>query len=202
MKKIRELLFIFVFIISIFDCSKKEGGKMITGTADLMHLKALALMGQRKFELANKEMADKILECINSKDIDGLYELVSEEVKNSDIDLKEQIKNLFSVVEGELKGSRKDSAKYFWTGTYESRSDGKYSIAFDTTYIVNDEKYSFLLEYFFTPKNEYIPKEEGIRRIELIREHDREKYYLCSEYSVEVDMGIYVPEEYYKNKDD
>ena len=106
MKKISKLVCGFVFIISIFDCSKKEGGKMITGTADLMHLKALALMGQRKFELANKEMADKILECINSKDIDGLYELFSEEVKNSDIDLKVQIKNLFDVIRGELKGNK------------------------------------------------------------------------------------------------
>ena len=200
MKKIRELLFIFVFIISIFDCSKKEGGKMITGTADLMHLKALALMGQRKFELANKEMADKILECINSKDIDCLYELFSDEVKNSDVDLKGQIQILFGVVEGEIKGRKKNSSEYFWKSADQRIKYDKISLKFDTRYIVDDKKYSFLLEYIFIPKNDFKYEEEGIRRIRFIRDKDRKKYYLRSPDSDSIDMGVYVPAEYYQDK--
>ena len=200
MKKIRELLFIFVFIISIFDCSKKEGGKMITGTADLMHLKALALMGQRKFELANKEMADKILECINSKDIDCLYELFSDEVKNSDFDLKGQIQILFGVVEGEIKGRKKNSSEYFWKSADQRIKYDKISLKFDTRYIVDDKKYSFLLEYIFIPKNDFKYEEEGIRRIRFIRDKDRKKYYLRSPDSDSIDMGVYVPAEYYQDK--
>ena len=106
MKKISKLVCGFVFIISIFSCTREEGKKMITEVSDLMAMKANALKRSRKYELASKEMADKILECINSKDIDGLYELFSEEVKNSDIDLKVQIKNLFDVIRGELKGNK------------------------------------------------------------------------------------------------
>lgn len=55
MKKISKLVCGFVFIISIFSCTREEGKKMITEVSDLMAMKANALKHSRKYELANKE---------------------------------------------------------------------------------------------------------------------------------------------------
>ena len=53
MKKISKLVCGFVFIISIFSCTREEGKKMITEVSDLMAMKANALKRSRKYELAN-----------------------------------------------------------------------------------------------------------------------------------------------------
>lgn len=173
---------------------------MIMRTEDLMLEKTLNVIGNRKYEVANIEMADKIIDCINAKDIDCLNELFSDEVKNSDVDLKGQIQILFGVVEGEIKGRKKNSSEYFWKSADQRIKYDKISLKFDTRYIVDDKKYSFLLEYIFIPKNDFKYEEEGIRRIRFIRDKDRKKYYLRSPDSDSIDMGVYVPAEYYQDK--
>ena len=64
-------------------------------------------MGFNTRDKMNMQMADKIVDCINKEDVDGLYNLFSEEVRNNDKTLKEDIEKIYHYLNGKVESHEK-----------------------------------------------------------------------------------------------
>lgn len=165
----RLFLLLVIIIVSVFSCTGKEK------------------MGFNQRDKMNKQMAYKIVELINSKDIEGLYNLFSEEVKESDLTLKEDIRKLFPYLNGKIISCEKfgiamdgDIEKEKNSTHYES----KFKI------IINDTVY--FMYYDYTVRNDFSPKKEGLRFIKIFKEAEKKKYF-C--YWDLIKSGIFLPDE-------
>ncbi len=111
----------------------------------LMILLFTSCMGKEKMgfntrDKMNLQMADRIVECINNEDVDGLYILFSEEVRLNDRTLKEDIEKIYHYLHGKVETYEK------WAvGSTTDIEQGKNSTSYRSKFIIKIN----LLENFY-----------------------------------------------------
>ncbi len=167
MKKL--FLLLLIIIVPIFSCTGKE--KMGFGQRDKM----------------NKQMAYKIVELINAKDIEGLYNLFSEEVKESDLTLKKDIGKLFPYLNGKIV-----SCEEYGIAMKGGIEKEKNSTRYESEFKIKIKDTVYFMYYDYTVRNDFSPKKEGLRFIKIFKESEQEKYF-C--YWDLIKSGVFLPDE-------
>lgn len=144
-------------------------------------------MGFNDRDKLNLRMADKIIECINNKDEDGLYNLFSEEVKNTDLTLKDEITHLYHNIGGKI-----DSYEKWAIGSSTSIEKEKNSTSYQSKFKIKINGISYYMYYDNTVKNDFSQENVGLKFIKIFSEEDEDKYF-C--YWNEIKPGIFLPEE-------
>ena len=107
-------------------------------------------MGFNTRDKMNMQMADKIVDCINKEDVDGLYNLFSEEVRNNDKTLKEDIEKIYHYLNGKVESYEK------WAiGNNTSIEKEKNSTAYRSKFIIKINNASYFLYYDNTVRNDF-----------------------------------------------
>lgn len=167
MKKIFTILIFTIILLT--SCVGKE--KMGFNTRDKMNL----------------QMADRIFECINRQDVDGLYNLFSEEVKKSDMTLASNIEKLYIYVNGNV-----ESYKKFGISSKTSIEKKQNSTYYESQFKLIINGISYFLLYSYTVKNDFEPEKVGLKFIKMYKESDEEKYF-C--YWNQIEPGVFLPDE-------
>ena len=144
-------------------------------------------MGFNTRDKMNMQMADKIVDCINKEDVDGLYNLFSEEVRNNDKTLKEDIEKIYHYLNGKVESYEK------WAiGNNTSIEKEKNSTAYRSKFIIKINNASYFLYYDNTVRNDFYPEKVGLLFVKIFAETDKDKYF-C--YWNEIEPGIFLPDE-------
>lgn len=161
-------LFILM-IITLTSCVGKE--KMGFNTRDKMNL----------------EMAGKIVECINKQNVDGLYNLFSEEAKINSLTLRDDIEKLYKYLNGQIDFYEKDSVSS--TTDIEKGENSTYYYS-KFKIIINNIEYC--LYYIYYPRNDFNSAKEGVESFKIVKVDDIDKYF-C--YWQDMKPGVFLPDE-------
>jgi len=142
-------------------------------------------MGFNDRDKLNLKMADKIIECINNKDEEGLYNLFSDEVKNTDLTLKDEIIYLYNNI-----GGRIDSYEKWAIGSSTSIEKEKNSTSYQSKFKIEINGISYYMYYDNTVKNDFLLENIGLKFIKIFAEVDEEKHF-C--YWNEIPKGVSFP---------
>lgn len=168
MNKLHFIIFIFLYIFSFSNCQGKEK------------------MGFAMREQKNLDVANKIIQCIEEKNVDGLYMLFSKEVISSQKNLKTDILRLYNFCSGNILEYEKIAMGI------DTRIEGKSnSSEFHTSYKIHIDDTDFIMEYIFIVRDSFDDKDEGIKSLKIIKEIDEDKYF-C--YWQDMKPGIFIPE--------
>ena len=165
----KYILIFITMVLTLTSCGGKE--KMGFNTRDKM----------------NMQMAERIVDCINKEDVDGLYNLFSEEVKNSDMTLRNNIEKLYNYINGKIESYEK-----FGITSKTSIEKNQNASYYDSKFKLIINEIPYLLYYTYTVKNDFQPKTIGLKCIKIVLETDEEKYF-C--YWDEIAPGIFLPDE-------
>ena len=165
----KYILIFITMVLTLTSCGGKE--KMGFNTRDKM----------------NMQMADKIVDCINNGDVDGLYNLFSEEVRVNDKSLKADIAKIYHYLHGKIESYEK------WAiGNNTSIEKEKNSTAYRSKFIIKINNASYFLYYDNTVRNDFYPEKVGLLFVKIFAETDKDKYF-C--YWNEIEPGIFLPDE-------
>ena len=158
-----------IMILSLTSCVRKE--KMGFNTRDKMNL----------------QTADKIVECINKQDVNGLYNLFSEEVRNNDKTLKEDIEKIYHYLNGKVESYEKRAV-----GSTTDIEQGKNSTYYYSKFRLKINKIEYCLYYIYYPRNDFELTTEGITSLKIVKADEINKYF-C--YWQDMKLGIFLPDE-------
>lgn len=144
-------------------------------------------MGTLQKERKNIETGEKIIKCINDKDVDGLYELFSIFAKTSQPNLKADIQKMYDRLGDTITEYKKDAV-----GTSDSIERHGNSTEFRTIYQFTINTTPYFMYYIYIVKNTFEPDTEGVRTIQIIKEEDDKKYFI---YWQDMLPGVFNPEE-------
>lgn len=135
----------------------------------------------------NMQMADKIVNCINSKDVEGLYNLFSKEVRSSDKTLKSDIEKIYSYLNGNVESYEK------WAvGSTTDIEKEKNSTYYESKFKVKINNFSYFMYYANTVRNDFSSEKTGLRILKIFKEEDKEKYFY---YWEDMKPGVFLPDE-------
>ena len=141
-------------------------------------------MGFNDRDDLNMQIADKIVECINNTDVIGLYNLFSEEVKNNDLTLKEDIKKLYRYLNGQVKTYEK------WAiATTTDMEKGQNSTCYRSKFKLKIDDITYFMYYDNTVKNDFSSEQVGLKFIKIFPLADEDKYF-C--YWQDIKPGIFL----------
>lgn len=144
-------------------------------------------MGFNSRDKMNMQTADRIVECINKEDVDGMYNLFSEDVRIDNLTLKEDIIKLYKYLNGRIKSYEK------WAvGSTTDIEKGKNSTYYYSKFkmIINEVEY--YLYYIYYPKNDFNVAKEGVETLKIVKIDEADKYF-C--YWQDMKPGIFLPDE-------
>ena len=168
MNKKSIVVFIILYVFGFSSCQEKRR------------------MGFAIQEQKNLDAANKIIQCIEEKNVDSLYALFSDEVISSQETLKNDILKLYTFCSGNIFGYEKTAMGV------DIIIEGKFnSSEFHTSYKLHINDTDFIMDYIFIAKDSFDNKKEGIRSLKIIKESDEDKYF-C--YWQDMKPGIFVPE--------
>lgn len=117
-------------------------------------------MGFATRDKLNLQMADKIVAFINDSDVNGLYNLFSEEVKENNSKLNSDVKLLIDYLDESI-----DSYEEWAVGSKTSVEYGKNSTVYYSRFTMKVNNVDYFLHYIYYPKNDFDVNREGIRTI-------------------------------------
>ena len=168
MNKKSIVVFIILYIFGFSNCQEKQR------------------MGFAIREQKNLDAANKIIQCIEEKNVDSLYALFSDEVISSQETLKNDILKLYTFCSGNILGYEKLAMGV------DTIIEGKLnSSEFHTSYKLHINDTDFIMDYIFIVKDSFDNKREGIKSLKIIKESDEDKYF-C--YWQDMKPGIFIPE--------
>ncbi len=144
-------------------------------------------MGFNDRDMLNMEMADKIVVCINSKDIGALYNLFSDEVRNNDKALKSNILKIYNFLDGKI-----DSYEKWAVGSTTDIEKDKNSTYYYSSFKLSINNVEYYLYYIYYPKNDFSLDSEGIKSLKVVKVSEDDKYF-C--YWQDMQPGIFLPDE-------
>ncbi len=165
----KYIVLFITMVLTLTSCGGKE--KMGFNTRDKMNL----------------QTADKIVECINKQDVDGLYNLFSEEVRNNDKTLKEDIEKIYHYLNGKVESHEK------WAvGSTTDIEKGKNSTYYYSSFKMVISGIEYYLYYIYYPRNDFELIKEGITSLKVVKVDEDGKYF-C--YWQDMKLGIFLPDE-------
>lgn len=165
----KTFIILFILTLTLTSCMGKE--KMGFNTRDKMNL----------------QMADRIVDCINNQDVDGLYILFSEEVRLNDRTLKEDIEKIYHYLHGKVETYKKWSV-----GSTTDIEHGKNSTYYYSSFKMMIKEVEYYLYYIYYPRNDFDSKKEGVESLKIVRVDEDDKYF-C--YWQDMKPGIFLPDE-------
>ena len=165
----KNILVIILLAIAVLSCGGKEK------------------MGFDARDRLNKETAEKIIECLNQKDTDGLYNLFSEEVKNNDPYLKDNIQKIINYLNGNVESYEKWSVS-----STTSIEKGQNATYYYSSFKLKINNIEYFMYYIYYPKNDFQLTESGLKSLKIVKVEEDDKY---SCYWQDMEPGVFLPDE-------
>ena len=144
-------------------------------------------MGFNTRDKMNMQIADSIVDCINKQDVEGMYNLFSEEVRINDKTLKNDIEKIYHYLNGQIETYEK------WAvGNTTDIEKEKNSTTYRSKFIIKINNVSYFMYYDYTVKNDFYPEKVGLLFVKIFAETDKDKYF-C--YWNKIEPGIFLPDE-------
>lgn len=144
-------------------------------------------MGFNTRDKMNIQVADKIAEYINKKNVDGMYNLFSLDIKTDNLMLKEDIIKLYKYLNGQVKTYEK------WAvGSTTDIEQGKNSTYYYSSFKMTINGIEYYLYYIYFPKNDFNSTKEGVQSLKIVKVVDDDKYF-C--YWQDMKPGVFLPDE-------
>ena len=165
----KYILFLITMLLTLTGCMAKE--KMGFNTRDKM----------------NMQMADKIVDCINKCDVDGLYNLFSMDSKTVNLTIKEDIAKLYKYLNGQIETYEK------WAvGNTTDIDKEKNSTYYYSSFKMKINEVEYYLYYIYYPRNDFDQTKEGIKTLRIVKVAEDDKYF-C--YWQDMKPGVFLPDE-------
>lgn len=144
-------------------------------------------MGFNTRDKMNIQVADKIAEYINKKNVDGMYNLFSLDIKTDNLMLKKDIIKLYKYLNGQVKTYEK------WAvGSTTDIEQGKNSTYYYSSFKMTINGTDYYLYYIYFPKNDFNSTKEGVQSLKIVKVVDDDKYF-C--YWQDMKPGVFLPDE-------
>ena len=144
-------------------------------------------MGFNTRDKMNMQTADKIVDCINKQDVDGMYNLFSKDSQTVNLTLKEDISKLYRYLNGLIETYEK------WAvGNTTDIEKGKNSTYYYSSFKMLINKVEYYLYYIYYPRNDFDSTKEGIKTLKIVKVDEDDKYF-C--YWQDMKPGIFLPDE-------
>ncbi len=144
-------------------------------------------MGFNTRDKMNMQTADKIVDCINKGDVDGLYNLFSTDSKTVNLTIKEDISKLYRYLNGQIETYEK------WAvGNTTDIEKGKNSTYYYSSFKMIINKVEYYLYYIYYPRNDFDSTKEGVESLKIVKVDEDDKYF-C--YWQDMKPGIFLPDE-------
>jgi len=144
-------------------------------------------MGFNTRDKMNMQTADKIVECINKQDVNGLYNLFSEEVRSTDKTMKEDIEKIYHYLNGKVESYEK------WAvGSTTDIEKGKNSTYYYSSFKLMINEVEYYLYYIYYPRNDFDSTNEGVKTLKIVKVDEDDKYF-C--YWQNLKPGVFLPDE-------
>jgi hypothetical protein len=135
----------------------------------------------------NLQVAEKIVSCINSKDVEGLYSLFSEDVRTNDKTLKNDISKILDYLNGKI-----DSYEKWAVASTTDIEKSKNSTNYESKYKIKVNNVLYYMYYDNTVKNDFDNDKVGLYFLKIFKVEDKDKYF-C--YWEDINPGIFLPDE-------
>lgn len=158
MKRLKLILLLVVFIISLSSCNGISRTELLNHASD---------------EDVSNEKLTKIIDYIEKKDEEGLKSMFSKRALDETENFSENSELLFELVDGEIISWEKDGGP----AVFSSSDNGKVIKEVDTYYNVetNKETYFFMINDF--PEDNYNTDNQGVNMLLVVRKDDSQDIY-------------------------
>ena len=144
-------------------------------------------MGFTNRDKLNLQMAEKIVNCINARDVEGLYVLFSEDVRNNDLTLNEDIRKIYQYLNGQIETYEK------WAvGSTTDIEQGQNATYYYSSFKIMINRMEYYLYYIYYPKNDFRSTAIGLKSLKIVKVEEDDKYF-C--YWTDMEPGVFLPDD-------